>query len=163
MLGHVVKWLIMNKESSDYLKQAIEAILFLSPKSITIRKIYQALPNIPKELIDIQIEELIYEYKKRKTSISVVKENNKLEMVVKPEFQSFNIFATGTTLSKSELKTLAYISLNSPVEQGKITQKRPHEHLQLLKDLDLVAVEKKGRKNILYITKKFNLLFKKKK
>jgi segregation and condensation protein B len=152
----------MNKESSDYLKQAIEAILFLSPKSISIKKIYASLPNISKDIIDIQIEELIEDYKKRKTAIYIIKENNKLEMVVKPEFQSFNIFATGTSLSKSELKTLAYISINSPVEQSKITSKRPYEHLQLLKDLDLIYVEKKGRKNVLSTTKKFFLLFKKK-
>src|SRR6056297_307089 len=104
----------MNKESSDYLKQAIEAILFLSPKSTPISKIYKSLPNISKQDIDIQIEELIEDYKKRKTSISIIKDNKKLEMVVKPDFSSFNIFATGTELTKTELKTLAYISLNSP-------------------------------------------------
>jgi len=153
----------MDQTSSDYLKQAIEAILFLSPKSTTLPKIYKSFPNISKEVIDIQIDDLINDYKKRKTSLSVVKDNNKLEIVVKPEFHSFNIFATGATLSKSELKTLAFISLNAPVEQSKIMKKRPFEDLKILKDLDLVFVEKKGRKNILKTTKKFTLLFKNKK
>lgn len=153
----------MSSENSDYLKQAIEAILFLSPKTITISKIYSSFPNISKNIIDVVIDDLINDYNKRKTSLSIVKDNNKLEIVVKPEFHSFNIFATGTTLSKSELKTLAFISINSPVEQSKILKKRPFEDLKILKDLDLVDIEKKGRKNILKTTKKFHLLFKKKK
>ncbi len=148
---------------SDYLKKAIEAILFLSPKSTIITKIYQSFPNIDRDIIDIQIDDLIEDYKKRKTSLLIVKDNNKLEMVVKPDFHSFNIFATGTTLSKSELKTLAYVSLNTPIEQSKIVKKRPFEDLKILKDLDLINIEKKGRKNILSTTKKFTLLFKKKK
>jgi chromosome segregation and condensation protein ScpB len=153
----------MDQTSSDYLKQAIEAILFLSPKSISLKKIYSSFPNILKDIIDIQIADLIDDYTKRKTSLAVVIDNGKLEIIVKPEFHSFNIFATGTTLSKSELKTLAFISLNTPVEQFKITRKRPYEDLKILKDLDLISIEKKGRKNILYTTKKFNLLFKNKK
>jgi len=153
----------MDKTNSDYLKQAIEAILFLSPKSIALKKIYSSFPNISKEIIDIQIADLINDYSKRKTSLSIVIVNHKLEIVVKPEFHSFNIFATGTTLSKSELKTLAFISLNAPVEQAKITKKRPFDDLKILNDLDLISIEKKGRKNILSVTKKFNLLFKNKK
>lgn len=154
---------MFNKEGSDYLRLSIECILFMSPKAVAIKKIYSALPNISKDLIDLEIDELINDYSKRKTSIEIIKDNNKLEMVIKPDFQPFNIFATGNTLSKSELKTLAYISLNSPVEQAKITRKRPFEDLQILKDLDLISVEKKGRKNILHTTKKFTLLFKKSK
>ena len=153
----------MDQTSSDYLKQAIEAILFLSPKSISLKKIYASFPNISKDIIDIQIADLVNDYNKRNTSLSVVIDNGRLEIVVKPEFHSFNIFATGTTLSKSELKTLAFISLNAPVEQAKITKKRPFEDLKILNDLDLISIEKKGRKNILTITKKFNLLFKNKK
>ena len=153
----------MDQTSSDYLKQAIEAILFLSPKSTSLSKIYASFPNIPKNIIDIQIDDLINSYQKRQTSLEIVKDNNKLEIVVKPEFHSFNIFATGTTLSKSELKTLAFISLNAPVEQAKISKKRPFEDLKILKDLDLISIEKKGRKNILQTTKKFSLLFKNKK
>jgi len=153
----------MDQTSSDYLKQAIEAILFLSPKSTLISKIYSSFPNIDKKIIDIQIDDLINDYNKRKTSLSIVKDNKKLEIVVKPEFHSFNIFATGTTLSKSELKTLAFISLNAPVEQSKISKKRPFEDIKILKELDLISIEKKGRKNILSTTKKFNLLFKNKK
>jgi chromosome segregation and condensation protein ScpB len=150
-------------EQSDYLKQAIEAILFLSPKSVSISQIYKSFPNIEKEVIDISIDDLIEDYKKKQTSLSIIKDNKKLEMVLKPEFHSFNIFATGTTLSKSELKTLAVISLNAPVQQGKITRKRPFEDLKILKDLDLINIEKKGRKNILTTTKKFQFLFKNKK
>lgn len=150
-------------QTSDYLKKAIEAILFLSPKSISISQIYKSFPNIEKEIIDISIDDLIEDYKKRQTSLSIINDNKKLEMVLKPDFHSFNIFATGTTLSKSELKTLAVISLNKPVEQGKITRKRPFEDLKILKDLDLINIEKKGRKNILTTTKKFQFLFKNKK
>lgn len=153
----------MNQTETNYLKQAIEAILFLSPKSVSISQIHKSFPNIEKEIIDISIDDLIEDYKKRQTSLSIIKDNNKLEIIVKPEFSSFNIFATGTTLSRSELKTLAVISLNKPVEQGKITRKRPFEDLKILKDLDLISIEKKGKKNILTTTKKFDFLFKHKK
>jgi len=153
----------VNREESDYIKQAIEAILFFSPKSILISKIYKTLGNVSKEIVDLQISELINDYNKRKTAISIVKYNNKLEMVVKPEFQSFGTFITGTKLTPGELKTLAYISLNSPVEQAKITKKRPFAHLQVLKDFDLIKVTKNGHKNVLSTTQKFKFLFKNKK
>jgi len=144
---------------SNYLKGALEAIIFMSPKSINIKQIYKVLPGISHDLIDIQISELMHEYSKRNSGISLVMDSDNLEMVVKPEYSSFNVFSAGAALSKGELKTLAYISLNSPVMQSKITGKRPYDHIQKLKDLNLVTVEKKGRRHVLVTTKKFEMLY----
>jgi chromosome segregation and condensation protein ScpB len=149
----------LEKFDSNYLKGAIEAIIFMSPKSIGLKQIYKVLPGIPHDLIDIQIAELMHEYYKRNSGISIVKDGDNIEMVVKPEYSSFNVFSAGASLSKGELKTLAYISLNSPVMQSKITGKRPYEHIQKLKDLNLVTVEKKGRRHVLVTTKKFEMLY----
>ncbi len=149
----------MVEKDSNYIKKAIEAILFMAPKSVHVKKIYSALPGLDRDVIDVCIQELIQEYNKKQTSISIIFENDKLEMVIKPEFQSFNIFATGTTLSKGQLKTLAYIALNAPVPQSKIIEKRPYDHLAILKDLDLISVQKSGKKHILVTTKKFDVLF----
>ena len=134
-------------------------MLFMSPRGLSMSKIYKALPDTEKELVQIELAELVEEYNKRNGAIQIVVDNKKVEMVVKPEFSKFNIFAIGTKLKKSELKTLALISLNSPVEQAEVTKKRPFNDLKLLKDLNLIAVTKRGRKNILSTTKKFNILF----
>jgi len=149
----------LEKFDSNYLKGALEAIIFMSPKSINLKQIYKVLPGISHDLIDIAISELMHEYSRRNCGISIVKDSDNIEMVVKPEYSSFNVFSAGASLSKGELKTLAYISLNTPVMQSKITGKRPYEHIQKLKDLNLVTIEKKGRKNLLVTTKKFEMLY----
>jgi len=149
----------LEKFDSNYLKGAIEAIIFMSPKSIGLKQIYKVLPGISHDLIDIQVAELMHEYYKRNSGISIVKDGDNIEMVAKPEYSSFNVFSAGAALTKGELKTLAYISLNSPVMQSKITGKRPYEHIQKLKDLNLVTVEKKGRRHVLVTTKKFEMLY----
>jgi chromosome segregation and condensation protein ScpB len=83
-------------------------------------------------------------------------------MILKPEYLKYSSFAISTKLSKGELSTLGLISLNSPVEQNKIIKKRPYNHLNILKELDLIKVTKKGHKNILSTTKKFDILYNKK-
>lgn len=147
------------KKDSDYIKNAIEAILFMSPKAVNRTKIYSTLKGLDKSQIDIAISDLINDYEKRNTSIQIVEDSKKLEMVIKPEYSSFNIFATGTNLTKPELKTLAYISLNQPIAQSKITSKRPYEHIPKLIDLNLIETTKNKRKHILKTTKKFDVLF----
>jgi len=148
--------------TSEDVKGAIEAILFMSPRSVTITKIQNSLGNINRDIIKLQIRELIKDYNKRNTCIQITYDNNKVEMLLKPKFMKYNCFAVGKVLTKSELKTLALISLNAPVEQSKITKRRPYYHLNTLKDLDLIKVSKNGRKNVLNTTKKFNVLYNKK-
>jgi len=154
---------IENMPESNYVKCAIEAMLFMSPRHLSLKDVYQALGDVDKKLVDLEVAELINEYNRKTSAIKVVQEGNRLEMVVKPEYIKFNFFATGKKLSKGELKTLATISLNEPVAQSELLKKRPFEHLPVLKELNLISVSKKGKKNILSTTEKFKMLFDKKK
>ncbi|MFA5745815.1 MAG: SMC-Scp complex subunit ScpB [archaeon] len=144
------------------IKCAIEAILFMSPRSIPIKKLEKSFPEADKETIKIIIADLLEEYEKRNTSIKIIVDEDSAEMLLKPEFAKYSLFAVGKQLTKSELNTLALIALNSPVEQYKITKRRPIDHLPTLKELGLIQVYKKGRKNILETTKKFDVLYNKK-
>lgn len=150
------------KRSIQEIKSGIEAILFMSPKFISIKKVYKFFPEAEKEVIDIIISDLIIEYDNKNSSIKIIRDNENIEMLLKPEYSKYSVFAVGKQLTKSELNTLALIALNSPVYQYKITKKRPTEHLNTLKDLGLIQIEKKGRRNLLSVTKKFNVLFNKK-
>jgi len=155
----------MQKEKSksiEDIKCAIEAILFMSPRSTPIKKIEKCFPEADKETIRIILADLIEEYEKRSTAVKIITDNDSVEMLLKPEFAKYSLFAVGKQLTKSELNTLALIALNSPVEQYKITKRRPIDHLPTLKDLGLIQVYKKGRKNILETTKKFDVLYNKK-
>lgn len=154
----------MTKEKQDleYIKCAIEAILFMSPRSIQIRKIEKSFPEIDKEVIRIVLSDLKEAYEKKNSAIKIIIDGDSAEMLLKPEFAKYSVFATGKQLTKSELKTLALIALNSPVYQYKITKRRPNEHLPVLKELGLIQVYKKGRKNVLETTKKFDVLYNKK-
>ena len=102
------------------------------------------------------------EYEKRNSAIKIIIDDDSVEMLLKPEYAKYSLFAVGKQLTKSELKTLALIALNSPVDQFKITKRRPNEHLPVLKELGLIQVYKKGRKNVLETTKKFEMLYNKK-
>jgi segregation and condensation protein B len=149
-------------EESKNIKSAIEAILFMSPKSISFNQLKKEFSTTDSEIVMLSLLDLIKDYKKKESAIEVVFDNNKIEMVLKPNYHKYCKFALSKVLTKSELKTLATISLNSPVSQIKIVAQRPYQHLKTLKDLDLIKVTKNGRKNILSTTKKFNVLYKKK-
>lgn len=150
------------KHNLEDIKCAIEAILFMSPRSIPIKKIEKSFPEADKEVIRIILSDLKEEYERKNSAIKIVIDGDSAEMLLKPEYAKFSVFATGKQLTKSELKTLALIALNSPVEQYKITKRRPNDHLPTLKELGLIQVHKKGRKNVLETTKKFDILYNKK-
>jgi len=153
----------MEKQKNiNEIKNSIEAILFMSPRGIPLKKIEKSFPEAEKEVIKIIVFDLIAEYESRNSPIKIVLENENIEMLLKPEYAKYSLFAVGKQLTKSELKTLALIALNSPVEQNKITKRRPYEHLQILKELGLTQVIKKGRKNVLETTRKFDVLYNKK-
>lgn len=150
------------QKSISEIKNGIEALLFISPRAVPLKKIEKLFPEAEKDVIQIIISDLIIEYRNKNSAIRIVQSNEEVEMLLKPEYKEYNLFAVGKKLTKSELKTLALISLNSPIEQYKITKKRPNEHLLTLKELGLIQVTKKGRRNVLETTKKFDLLYNKK-
>lgn len=150
------------KQSLEDIKCAIEAILFMSPRSISIKKIEKSFPDAEKEVVRIILSDLKEEYERKNTAIKIVIDGDSVEMLLKPDYAKFSVFATGKQLTKSELKTLALIALNSPVDQCKITKRRPNDHLPTLKELGLIQVYKKGRRNVLETTKKFDILYNKK-
>lgn len=150
------------KQGLEDIKCSIEAILFMSPRSIPIKKIEKNFSEIDKEVIKIILSDLKEEYERRNTAIKIIIDDDTIEMLLKPEFAKFSVFATGKQLTKSELKTLALIALNSPVAQYKITKRRPNDHLPILKELGLIQVYKKGRRNFIETTKKFDILYNKK-
>ncbi len=154
---------MIEENNSRDIKCAIEAMLFMSPRSITLSKIKKEFPKTDVEIINVAILELIKEYTQKDSAIEVVFDNNKIEMVLKPKYLKYCKFAVSKVLTASELKTLAIISLNSPVLQSKINSQRPYDHIKTLKDLDLIKVTKNGRKNVLSTTKKFDVLYNKKK
>jgi len=150
------------KHNLEDIKCAIEAILFMSPRSVSLKKIEKSFPEADTDVIKIIISDLKEEYERRNSAIKIVIDDDNIEMLLKPEYAKFSVFAVGKQLTKSELKTLALIALNSPVSQHKITNRRPYDHLPVLKELGLIQVYKKGRKNILETTKKFQMLYNKK-
>ncbi len=150
------------KHNLEEIKCAIEAILFMSPRSVPIKKIEKNFPEAEKEVVRIVLSDLKEEYEKRNSAIKIIIDQDSAEMLLKSEYSKFSVFAVGKQLTKSELKTLALIALNSPVSQQKITTRRPRKNLPTLKELGLINVYKKGRKNILETTKKFDALYNKK-
>jgi segregation and condensation protein B len=152
----------MATDTTD-IKCIVEAIIFMSPRGVSLKKIEKQLPGVDKDLILCAIYDLIDDYDKRNTAIKILFEDDYIEMITKKEYFKYNSFAVGKQLSKGELKTLALIAINKPsVEQSKIVSKRPYDHLSTLKEIGLISVTKKGRKNMLSVTKKFDLLFNKK-
>lgn len=153
----------MSEINTTNMKCIIEAIIFMSPRGVPLKKIEKQLHGVEKDLILCAIYDLVDDYNKRNTALKVIFENDNLEMITKQEYSKYNSFAVGKQLSKGELKTLALIAINAPqVEQCKIITKRPYDHLATLKELGLITVNKKGKKNMLSVTKKFDLLFNKK-
>ena len=117
----------------DFLINHVEALIFCSPKPISIEDIQTCLSemfeaNVPVEDIQNAIEQLKMRYKEDQFSMDVIESGGGFQFLTKPAYQaSIGILLKQQSkkrLSKSALETLSIIAYKQPVTKGEMEQIR---------------------------------------
>jgi segregation and condensation protein B len=117
----------------DYLINHIEALIFCSPKPITISDILAALmemfeADVPEEDVEKSIKQIQEKFSDDKFSFELVKSGGGYQFLTKPAYQaSIGILLKQQSkkrLSNSSLETLSIIAYKQPITKSELEQIR---------------------------------------
>jgi len=134
-------------------KRIIEAILFASPSPVSIERL-KKISDMRKKEVETCLEKLSKEYEER--AFTIIKVNNKFQLVTKPEYEKFVERVRGKRvikLSPQALETLAIILKEGPITRAKIEELRGVDSshtLSVLLEWRLIRVKGKDRMAYLY-------------
>ncbi len=144
-------------------KKLIEAALFISSRSMSLEE-FRALTGIGAlGYIQGVVEELRKEYEERGSAIEIMEAGGKYEMRIRNDvLQRVKQFAQDIEISKSALRTLAFISKHDGILKSELVRKigtQVYEDVRELVDAEFVKSIKAGRTSKLTLTEKFKKYF----
>lgn len=151
------------KKTEKRVKQAmarVEAALYVTGRPLTLKEICSVLKTRSKNKTRKFTKMLMEEYAERNTALEILElKEDRYVLQLKPEFTRLvKKLVKRPLLTRGPLKTLAYIAYKQPVAQKKVAEMRgshSYSHIKRLREMDLVASEKKGRSPILRTTEHF--------
>jgi len=142
----------------DY-KKKIEAVLFVTGKSMNIDELAKCCGIGSVGMIKEILEDLKKEYANRNSSLEIVGENDIWKLAVKKDYyKDVGNLIRKTDMDKSLVETLAVIAWKQPMLQSEVVNVRgtlTYDHVKILKELGYVESEKFGRTRKLKLTSKF--------
>jgi len=138
----------------------VEAALYVAGRPLTLLEICSVLKTRSKNKAKKLVKALMQEYASRSTALEILElKDERYVLQLKAEFTPYvRKLVKRPLLSTGPLKTLAYIALRQPVSQRRVVEVRGHHaygHIKLLKEMGLVASERKGRSALLRTTDYF--------
>ncbi|MEM3797344.1 MAG: SMC-Scp complex subunit ScpB [Candidatus Bathyarchaeia archaeon] len=138
----------------------VEAALYVAGRPLTISELCSVLKTKSKNKVKMLVKTLIQEYANRNTALEILElKDERYVLQLKTEFTPHvRKLVKRPLLSTGPLKTLAYIALRQPVPQKRVVEVRGHHaygHIKLLKEMGLIASERKGRSLVLKTTDYF--------
>ncbi len=138
----------------------LEAALYVAGRPLTLKQLGSILKTRSKKKVKNLAKMLMEEYAKRKSALEILElKDERYVLQLKADFTPrVRKLVNRPLLSAGPLKTLSYIAYRQPVSQRKVVEVRGHHaygHIKLLKEMGLVASEKKGRSAILKTTEYF--------
>lgn len=145
------------------LKSRIEAVLFVTAKTVDIKEISQILNEDEVEVENAMLD-LIMDYASRDGALEIDDENGYI-LQVKSDYMDIVEKLCPVELSPPVLKTLTIIALKEPIRQSLLKDMRgstAYEHVQELVGKGLISrhKDKNGRSFNLKTTSKFAEYFK---
>ena len=114
----------MENADKEYIKGAIEALLFIGEKTVALEQIQEALETVSAGDIKAVIQELQQEYETQKRGMMIAEIAGGYQMLSSPNYVSYirNFFKTKVKekLSRPALETLAIVAYKEPVSRGDI-------------------------------------------
>lgn len=138
----------------------VEAALYVAGRPLDLSELCSVLKTRSKNKAKRLVKMLMQEYNKRETALEILElKDERFVLQLKAECTPYvRKLVKRPLLSSGPLKTLSYIALRQPVSQKRVVEVRGHHaygHIKLLKEMGLVAVERKGRASILRTTDYF--------
>lgn len=142
--------------NTEYLKQHIEALIFIANPSISLMEIVDCLQerfetSFDEEDVAKMIDELTEQYQSGNSSFEILEMNGGFRFMTKPAFE--NTIQThlkqvqNNRLSKTAMETLSIIAYKQPVTKAVIEQIRGVNcdyTIQKLLDKDLITITGRG-------------------
>lgn len=147
----------------EELKSKIEAVLFTTAKTLTVKEIAEILGSEADETEEALLE-LIMDYASRDGALEIDDEDGYI-LQVKMEHMDIVEKLCPVELKPAVLKTLTVIALKEPIRQSYLKDLRgstAYDHIPELVEKGLISKtkDKNGRSFNLRTTKKFNEYFK---
>lgn len=142
----------------EEVKNKIEAILYCVPEGVSTRKLASMLGIGSVGYVKKALEGLQTEYKEANRGFQMVEEDTVWRFIVKQEYLDLVKEAAKPELPSAVLETLAYIAKEGKIKQSELIKKRTnkaYDHVKELKNVGFVEISRKGRTNVLSLTKKF--------
>lgn len=149
--------------TSDRLKRAlklVEAALYVAGRPLELSELCSVLKTRSREKVKKLVKMLMQEYANRESALEILEvKGERYVMQLKAEFTPHvRKIVKRPLLSTGPLKTLSYIALRQPVSQKRVIEVRgrhAYGHISLLKEMGLIASERRGRATILRTTDYF--------
>lgn len=140
------------------LRLKVEALLFSSGRSMSVESIAEITGASVKDT-ERALRELEEEYKRRETSLTIIKDIKGYRMNVKGEFSEITRrIVAETELPRSVIETLAVIAWKQPILQSEIVKMRTnkaYDHLKMLEQLGFITRVRSGRSMEVKLADKF--------
>jgi segregation and condensation protein B len=144
-------------------KRVIEAALFISGKELTIEDFRRLTGIAALGYIQNIVNSLKKEYEEKGSSIEISEADGKYSMRIKNEYiERVKQFAQDSEISKSALRTLAFIAKHDGILKSDLVKKigtRVYEDVKELVQNGFVKTHKAGRTSKLNVTGKFRTYF----
>jgi segregation and condensation protein B len=146
-------------------KRLIEAALFISARPMSLEE-FRTLTGVGAlGYLRKSITELQKEYNERGSAIEIIETDGKYLMRVKnDQIERVKEFAQDTEISKSALRTLAFISKHDGILKSQLVKKMGTHIYYNVKELThagFIKQQKSGRSSKLILTDKFRTYFEK--
>lgn len=147
-------------------KRLIEAALFISARSLNLEELRTLTGIGALGYLQSMLTELKKEYEERGSAVEIIDINGKYEMKVKNDYMSrVKQFAQDIEISKSSLRTLAYIAKHDGVLKSTVVKRigtQVYHDVKELVEAEFVKSQKAGRSAKLFLTDKFKKYFEQK-
>jgi segregation and condensation protein B len=138
----------------------VEAALYVAGRPLDFKELSSVLKTRSKNKARKLVKVLMKEYANRSTALEILElKNERYVLQLKTELTPLvKKLVKKPLLSTGPLKTLAYVAYRQPVSQKRVAETRGHHsygHIKQLREMDLVAGERRGRSTLLRTTEYF--------
>jgi segregation and condensation protein B len=141
------------------IKNKIEAVLFITGRFMSIEEIAQFSNIASIGPVKQAIKILLEEYSKNKGALEIIQEDGKYKLNIRKAYIALSSnLISAAELDRGTQATLAIIAYKQPAIQSEIVKMRgssAYDHIKILRELDFITSEKKGRTRILKLAPKF--------
>ncbi len=157
----MVKGDLLQAEEDPEIEQMVEAVLFSAGRPLTVPEIEESIGRGRTE-VRSAVKKLRRMYQNRKTALEISKIGRKFSLQLKSEFNKYGMQMMDEEMSRPLLKTAALIAYYQPIRQSELKKmigEKIYDHVDELKEKDLILSERDGRTYSLRTSPKFQEYF----